>query len=357
MKKNEIIERINELIAVTQKKSSKLRMAFVTSIQCETQTINDFSKQSVCTTYLSRKDCDDLLNNLRGNGIYTKLYTDVEDFFYDYYSGHFNCNIVFETSPKGIAKGKDILIPSFCDSVGLLHVGPDASSIMKCINKYQWYCILKENRIPVPNTYLFTNRWITFPPKTGKYLLKLTEECASIGLTDSSVFQDNLNLMTSHAEKLSIAFNESIICQQFIDGYEVEVPVLSNKDFSIILPPVGIKYHNKKFLNGFFFNYDTIYDNGYGVYLFEKEMNEINKIVRTITQKVVEILDLKGYFRIDFRITKEGAPFIIDINNDPTLNDEGSFQYSIKSIGFSKKDLVAMIIGNYLINQSKIEYQ
>ena len=357
MQKDEIVKKLKEYINITKEKAKELKVAFVTSILNETIAFKDFEFQSVCTSYLSREDCDELIKAFRENDIYTELYIDCEDFFKSYYSGKFNSNIVFETSPKGIAKGKDALIPSFCDSVGLPHIGPDAASTIRCVNKYQWYCTLKNNSLPVPKTYLFTNHWVNIPPSKGKYILKLNEECASIGLTKNSVFVDDLSQMTITANELSEKFKEPLIAQQFISGYEVEVPVLANVNSTVILPPIGLKYNNQRFLNNTFFNYDIIYDNGYGVYIFEDENASINAEIQEITKKVIDVLNLNGFFRIDFRVTADGAPYIIDINNDPTLNHEGSFQCSVKSLGFTNKDLIAIILGNYFFNQSKIEHQ
>lgn len=356
MQKDEIIKKLKEYIDITNNKAPGLKVAFVTSIQNETPTLNDFSTQSVCTSYLSRADCNELLNAFRENNIYTELYIDCEEFFKSFYSKNFNCNIVFETSPQGIAKGKDALIPSFCDSVGFPHVGPDAASVLRCGNKYQWYCALKNNSLPVPDTYLFTNHWANIPPKKGKFILKLNEECASIGLTQNSVFYNDLNNMTAKAEELLKVFNEPLIAQQFISGYEVEVPVLSNKNTTLVLPPIGLKYGHKKLLNDTFFNYDLIYDNGYGVYIFEEDNAALSEHIREITKSVVDILNLNGFFRIDYRVAADGKPYVIDINNDPTLNMEGSFQHSVNFLGFGKKELIAIILGNYFANQSKIEH-
>lgn len=357
MQQDEIIKKLKEYIDITKHKATELKVAFITSIQNETPTLNDFSTQSISTSYLSRADCNELLNAFRENDIYTELYIDCEEFFKSFYSKNFNCNIVFETSPQGIAKGKEALIPSFCDSVGFPHIGPDAASVLRCGNKYQWYCALKNNSLPVPDTYLFTNHWVNIPPQRGKFILKLNEECASIGLTQNSVFENDLNHMTAKAEELLKVFNEPLIAQQFISGYEVEVPVLSNKNTTLILPPVGLKYGNKKLLNDTFFNYDLIYDNGYGVYIFEEENITLSEQIREITKNVVDILNLNGFFRIDYRVAADGKPYVIDINNDPTLNIEGSFQCSVNYLGFRKHELIAIILGNYFANQSKIEHQ
>lgn len=355
MQRDELIATLNKYKNIALNEAENIKLALVVSVLNETDNYSDFSSHSVTTSYLTRADCDELINAFRENQIYTELYTDFETFFNDYYSGNFNCNLVFESSPKGNAKGKDALLPVFCDSVNLRHIGPDGSSNLRCCNKFMWYCALRNCSIPVSDTYLYVGHWITNPPKDETFILKLNEECASIGLSADSVISGDPESITEKAKILYSEYNEPVIAQKFVSGYEVEVPVISNKNDIMVLPPVGLKYRDKKLLGETYFDYDTIYDNGYGTYLFEDYSRNVSDKLTVIAKSVVELLDLKGYFRIDFRIDEKDNPYVIDINNDPTLNNEGSFQFSINSLGFNKKDMLAILIGNALVNQSKTE--
>ncbi len=357
MIRDELIKLLNCYKNIALRKDNNLKIALIVSVIGKTNTTNDFKNHSVTTAYLTAEDCNELINALRLNGFYVELYTDFETFLKDYYNGLFNCNFIFESSPKGIAKGKDALLPSFCDSVGLKHIGPDGSSCLRCCNKYMWYCALKYNNLPVPDTYLYIGKWVNSLPNKGKYIIKLNEECASIGLSNDSVITDNTQLIDSHCQKLFKSYSEPVIVQKFIDGYEIEVPVLSNRKKILVLPPIGLKFNNKIVLDDAYFDYDTIYDNGYGTVLFENINKEISDRLINIAYKAIEVLQLQGYFRVDFRVDKSGNPYIIDINNDPTLNEEGSYQCSFKALNFDLKDVLAIIIGNALINQSNIEYQ
>ena len=348
---------LDDYIKITEKLAPELRVAIVVSILNETKNFTDFAENSVTTSYLTREEVDRLIGLFRENNIYVELFNDVESFFKNYYSSNWKCNAIFESSPKGIAKGKDALLPSFCDTVGLLHFGPNAAANLRTCNKYFWYCTLAKNNIPVPNTFLYNNGWVNYPT-CENLLLKLNEECASIGLSPKSLMKNcDIPLLTQHAQKLQLTYNEPVIAQQFINGYEVEVPILSNIRAVNVLPAVGLSLAEKQKLDDFFFNYESIFNNEYGVYLYENVNEQIANQLYEICEKVIKILDLQGHFRIDFRISPDGKPFITDINIDPTMGLESSFLYSVKSLGYSDKDLIAIVLGNYLINQTNIEYR
>lgn len=336
--------------------ASKLRTALVASIINETNNFTDFSENSITTAYLTRIEADRLIDLFRENGIYVELYNDVENFFKSYYSTDWKCNAVFESSPKGIAKGKDALIPSFCDTVGLLHFGPNAAANLLVGNKNSWLCMLAKNQIPVPTTFLYNNGWICNPTGT-RFILKLNEECASIGLSTKSVIDGNdIALLTQCARQLQSSYNEPILAQQFISGYEVEIPIICNGKAVNILPAVGLSFAGKKNLGDLFFDYDSILNDEYGLYLYESVNPQIANRMYKICEQIIKILDLQGHFRIDFRVSNDGEPYVTDINNDPTLGMESSYLYSIKSLGYSDKDMISIILGNYLINQTNIEY-
>ncbi|MDE7430675.1 MAG: ATP-grasp domain-containing protein, partial [Lachnospiraceae bacterium] len=354
-KTDEIKKHLDKYILVTHKLSSTLKVALVSSVQNETKTRKDFPSEynSIITSYMSRKDIDELIFLFHENGIYVELFSDIDKFFKQFYSDDWKCNAVFETSPQGIAKGKDAIIPAFCDTVGLLHFGSNAAANLRVGNKYNWYCVLKQNSIPVPETFFYNNGW-NVHPKCFPILLKLNEECASVGLSQNSLIKSDFELLNHQAQKLQAAYNEPIIGQQFIHGYEAEVPIINNEAETLILPAVGLSRNGQKLLGDYFFDYDTIFDDGYGVYSFDDNSELTNKLF-SICDRIIKILDLQGHFRIDFRISENGNPYVTDINNDPTIGWGSSFLYSIKSLGYTEKDLLAIILGSYLVNQTSIE--
>ena len=65
--------------------------------------------------------------------------------------------------------------------------------------------------------------------------------------------------------------------------------------------------------------------------------------------RIMDLLDLSGYMRIDFRVREDGEYFVIDINNDPCINSCGSFLKSLELLEIDPKDIAGVLIGNRML--------
>ena len=324
----EIIGELDDIIEIANRNKSQISLCIIASAKGKTTNYTDYSEHSISTSYLSLAELDELLGYFQEFGIYTTVFFDIEDFIKKYYGNKIKPNIIFETSPKGIGRGKDALIPCLCDIWGIKHFGPMATVNCLCSSKYQWGSILTAHNIPTPPSHFFTNETWTSTPKVGKkYLLKLNYECASIGLSNNSAIINDGNNVSKYAHDLYLTYSQAVIAQEFIDGYEVEVPVLINTNTTIVLPPVGLSFKDSTLLNSDFLNYDIIYYDNYGFYDFSTVNQQLTDEIRNCVKKIVSVLDLNGYMRIDFRIKPTGEFYVIDINNDPCIDTNGSFHF------------------------------
>lgn len=345
-------EQICSLINFAQTRKSEIKLAIIATTKDGPSKKIDYKLHSVSTSYLSRQELEELVASFRNYCDYLEVYTDIEDFLRDYYTKtqRVRPTIIFETSAKGIGRGRDALIPALCDVLGYPHVGAEATSSVLCSSKYQWTSILRQNGIQVPDSYLYIHgRWISPPPVGIKYILKLNYECASIGLSsDSVMINDGTNLQKKAAE-LQKNYGQPVIAQAFIEGYEVEVPVLINRIFRTALPPVGLATTESKYYKEQFFDYDSIYFDDYSLYDFSEVMPTAVEHLRQCAHKVIDILDLTGYMRVDFRINADGKFFVFDINNDPCINSCGSFYKSLELLDIDPQGIAGVILGNKLI--------
>lgn len=346
---DDIIKEINKIIHTADENKSEIKLSIIASVKDKTVNYDDYHEHSVSTSYLSLATLNELLGYFQEYDVYTTIDFDIEEFLKRFYTqeNKIRPNIIFETSPKGIGRGKDALIPCLCDIWGIKHLGPSANITCLCSSKYQWGSILKSHNIPTPTSHFYTNHtWNTMPEIGVKYLLKLNYECASIGLSnDSVIINDGTNLI-EFSERLSERYYQGIIAQEFIDGYEVEVPVLINHNSTIVLPPVGLSFRKSKLLDSEFLNYDTIYCDNYDFYDFSSVSEQISEEIRNCVYKISNVLDLNGYMRVDFRVKPNGDFYVIDINNDPCINTNGSFLYSLSLLGYENSTIAPILLGN-----------
>lgn len=355
-----LTENLQKLLQLAEENRTNTRLYVIATTKDNTVCASDYPLHSVSTSYLSRQELDELVKNFRYYCDYLEIYTDIEAFLRDF-CGHklrVEPTIIFESSALGTGRGRDALIPALCDVFRLPHLGAEATAGVLCSSKHQWTSILRGNGIPVPDSCVYhRGEWLQVPDIGKKYILKLNYECASIGLSSDCVMvNDGINL-SRKATQLEHNYQQPVIAQEFIEGFEVEVPILVNPAFRAALPPVGLANGTQRFFSDGFFDYDSIYFDNYTSYDFRQVMPETVEKMRCCAQRIIDILDLSGYMRIDFRVREDGSFFPFDINNDPDINTSGSFLKSIELLGFDQKDLAGILLGNAWLNRSRSGYR
>lgn len=343
---------VSLLIEKAKRASSDTTIIFLANVKDVTSNRYDYSDTSILTEFLSLEECNELLTSLQNFGFYTLAYFNSEDFIKDYFNGKFISSkiIIFEGTQKGIGKARDSYIPAFCDLEGLLHTGPNAYVNSICTNKYHWTKLLASHNISVPKSWQYnTGEWLNNQkPTLNKTLIaKPCYECASIGIHKQSVAKYTCEY-EKYIRQLSIIYNQPFIVQEFVFGYEVEVPVIIHQKTPYILPPVAICKKNDPLMGNEFLNYDDIYDDDYQFCLLNTINNSINLHIMSETLKIIKILDLECYTRIDFRVDPCGNCYVTDINSYPHIVHHSSFAYAFEQLNIDTEYILPCLIGNTL---------
>ena len=69
--------------------------------------------------------------------------------------------------------------------------------------------------------------------------------------------------------------------------------------------------------------------------------------------KMFRALGLKGYARIDWRLTDAGEPVFLEANPNPALSQDDDFAMAAKTAEYSYGELIAEIIGSALVSKAK----
>ena len=126
--------------------------------------------------------------------------------------------------------------------------------------------------------------------------------------------------------------DNEIIIEQFLDGVEVSVGVISYTSETLVLPITEIVSEND------FFDYEAKYL-GQSQEITPARISEdyANK-VRTEAKKIYEILKMKGFSRSEF-IFKNDEPYLLEVNTVPGLTKESILPKQATEAGISLNDL------------------
>ncbi|MUU79721.1 D-alanine--D-alanine ligase [Winogradskyella endarachnes] len=135
-------------------------------------------------------------------------------------------------------------------------------------------------------------------------------------------------------EELQAAIDNSfkedneIIIEQFLDGVEVSVGVISYKGETLVLPITEIVSEND------FFDYQAKYEGKSQEITPARITDDYANKVNTEAKRIYEILKMKGFSRSEF-IFKNDEPYLLEVNTVPGLTNESILPQQAAKAGIS----------------------
>jgi D-alanine-D-alanine ligase len=198
-----------------------------------------------------------------------------------------------------------------------------------------------------------TPGWVTLDQldkinKKKKYIVKPVWEEGSLGLDEDCIFngsdQDFIN-------KIKTRNKNYFFVEEFIEGREFNVSVLGTKNGPVVMPIAEmtfLKYpEGKPKIMGYTAKWkeDSFeYSHTRRTFNIPSSDNDLKEKIREICRKCWNEFGLKGYVRIDFRLSKTRVPYVIDLNLNPCISPSGGFVAASAKKGYKFSDVIAMII-------------
>ena len=132
------------------------------------------------------------------------------------------------------------------------------------------------------------------------------------------------------------AFNHGteVIVEQNIEGREVTCGVYERDEGIKALPITEIISENE------YFDYDAKYC-GKSKEITPAELNnEITDKIKVLTKEIYTILGMKGIARMDYIISKEDIPFLIEVNSIPGMSNESIVPKMLKAHNLTLKEIL-----------------
>lgn len=252
--------------------------------------------------------------------------------------------LVYSMAQNTNGVGRRTLIPLLCRHYNLINIASDEYASFLSGDKNLMQIILEHNsKLNFPKT-IYINQIDSNSLKneinslsTGTYIVKPTDESASIGVERFDISYKTKKLFYDFLIGYCKKFPTFCI-QEYIDGPEIEVPVLKiKKDFFV--PGVCQIINDKDYLD-----YDTV---GLDLYNFTNYPYQSKEIIESAII-VAKTLKFHCLSRIDFRVLN-GTPYIIDIGANPTISTHSSTNYLFKSLLGSEYSIYHLLVLRALI--------
>ncbi|WP_339755598.1 D-alanine--D-alanine ligase [uncultured Winogradskyella sp.] len=126
--------------------------------------------------------------------------------------------------------------------------------------------------------------------------------------------------------------DNEIIIEQFLDGVEVSVGVISYKGKTTVLPITEIVSEND------FFDYQAKYEGKSQEITPARISDDYKQKTETLAKKIYDTLGLTGFSRSEF-IFKNDEPHLLEVNTVPGLTRESILPQQAAEAGISLQDL------------------
>jgi D-alanine-D-alanine ligase len=210
------------------------------------------------------------------------------------------------------------------------YTGSGPLTLATCINKVRVKEILMHHGILTPNYQVFYSRNKKLDTDL-KFPLIVKPVCMdnSIGITSDAVVKDEDELRTRISYILR-TYDQPALVEEYIDGKEITVGVLGNGRNALVLPPSEVIFKGSnddaKAGDTKIYSYEAKWlkdsDSWKGIEIVcPAELPKYQEYrIKRIALQVYNILGCRDYGRIDFRLSKEGVPYVLELNPNPGIS-------------------------------------
>lgn len=244
------------------------------------------------------------------------------------------------------------LLPAVCEIEGIPYTGSGPEVILITSNKLVTKRILASEGIPVaPNLWplIMAVRDVKFPQKI---IVKPVWEDGSVGLSTQSVVEvEEIHEAVEAVRHVGNQIKGEVFAEQYIEGREFNVSLLARGLSVQVLPVSEIIFSGYERGELQILDYSakwcpdaSSYERTVRSFGLEDKEGELASLLSQIAVMCWNILGLRGYARVDFRVDEDGNPWILEVNANPCLAPDAGFMAAAYCAGLAERDVVLRIL-------------
>ncbi|MBZ0178265.1 MAG: ATP-grasp domain-containing protein [Melioribacteraceae bacterium] len=273
---------------------------------------------------------------------------DIDIFFRDYNKNKpdviFNLVEIYKDNAK-----LEMSFASILELLGIAYTGAPPQALGTCQNKTLTKRILSSVGIRTPKFKV-----ISKPKKDYKLglkypvIIKPAYEDASVGIENESIVT-NKEELKNRIEHILFEYAQPALCEEFIDGRELNVAVLGDKR-QRVLPISEIDFSKMPDHLYNIVSYQAKWDPYHEAYhktipkCPAKLSKRIAEEAGTIAKAAFRAMWCRDYARVDMRLSKSKKLYVLEVNPNPDLTEDAGFMRSAKYAGYSYRKTLKRIV-------------
>lgn len=259
--------------------------------------------------------------------------------------GTLNCDLVFNHSEGFASRNREGWVPSLLETAGMPFVGTDAYGLSLTLDKYTSKLLAAENGIRTPKGCLIhiddSDDCIDEKIKELRLpvIVKPNDEGNSTGVFRCMDYPSAKEAVLKNIEN----FHSPVVCEEFISGAEITVPVIRDINGNDLLcGATGIDLQNGD--GDFWMDTDFKLKTNYENTIIDDPSGQRLKQYKHAADTMFEALGCSDYARFDFRESPDGTIYFIETNPIPSLFAGGTFSVVGRRQGLSDSEMVELIV-------------
>jgi D-alanine-D-alanine ligase len=245
------------------------------------------------------------------------------------------------------------------DVLKIPYTGSNPFTLSLCIDKIRVKKLLTYHKIPTPEwDYVYTLKDKVREDLKFPLIIKPANTDNSIGITNDSVVMNEtqLNRQLKHVVE---ELGRPALIEEYIEGDEYDVSILGSEEDDLRVLPLSRSVFDKM-PKGYWhiYPFEAKWDKG-SVY---KENIEVQRPAKNISKKLealiseialdtYNILDCHDYGRVEIRVDKNGNPYVLELNPNPSIDCVDCvpqvFGLTGKDYGDFLEEIIRMAIKRY----------
>lgn len=262
------------------------------------------------------------------------------------HTNQLNCDLVFNIAEGISSRNREGLIPAFLECHKIPYTGSDAYALTLTLNKMHTKLVAQYLGVRTPAfsyiPYLTPSSLFSDMLSHLCYpiVIKPNQEGSSMGVYVARYEQECINGILRNFEN----YKQGVLCEEYVDGLEVTVPIVGTMEESKVLGISSFTHSNVGELSD--------------IHIYTKEMkyfddtipfvpelpHAVREEINTGSLRIHRHLQCNDYNRIDYKISSQQVPYLLEVNPLPSLAPEGSFETCANHLGMKYHDVINQIV-------------
>jgi D-alanine-D-alanine ligase len=240
---------------------------------------------------------------------------------------------------------------SYLDHLGMPYTGAGTDAMHLTSNKVLAKRWMKLSGIPTPEWLAPGGPQDALPPFPSTCIVKPVWEDASVGISPGCVLETHCSGDLAEAvSRMERTIKKPCFAECYIEGREFNLSLLARDGGVEALPPAEISFdlpegmprivdYRAKWTQD-----SPEYRGTSRVQDFPPEDSPMLDGLEELALRCWDCFDLRGYARVDIRVDKGGAPYVLEVNANPCISPDSGFCAAAEKAGITLGEIVSRLV-------------